>query len=109
MTIKLKHGEEFNKSFKLVMDATTREREQFATDFDEYKQTLADDYAMSKKEIQIALDTMKMEITKMRYSVNVQMGVNKQTESNFDSTNAMMVKSVTDIEQTKIKHEEKLD
>ena len=37
MTIKLKHGEEFNKSFKLIMDATTREREQFATDFDEYK------------------------------------------------------------------------
>ena len=97
MTIKLKHGEEFNKSFKLVMDASTREREQFATDFDEYKAKLADDYVTSKKEIQIALNEMKMELTKMRFSVNMQMGVNKTTEANFDSTNAQLVKSVTDI------------
>ena len=34
MTIKLKHGEEFNKSFKAVMEATTREREEFAEDFE---------------------------------------------------------------------------
>ena len=109
MTIKLKHGEEFNKSFKAVMDATTREREQFATDFDEYKNTLCDDYAMAKKDMMKALDEMKMDITKMRYSVNVQMGVNKTTEANFDSTNAQLVKSVTDIELAKMNHEEKLE
>ena len=52
---------------------------------------------MSKKEIQIAIDEMKMDLSKMRFSVNVQKGHNKTTEKNFDSTNAQLVKSVTDI------------
>ena len=37
MTIKLKHGEEFNRSFKAVMETAKQEREEQLIEMESYK------------------------------------------------------------------------
>ena len=84
MTIKLKHGEEFSRSFKAVMDASRIEREEQVINLESLKQKIFEDIVQAKKDINAALENVKLDMTKIRFSVNKQLGFNSQTDQNFD-------------------------
>ena len=84
MTIKLKHGEEFSRSFKAVMESSRIEREEQVMTLESYKEKIFDEIVESKRELTRAVDEVKMDMTKIRYSLNTQHSVNKLTDMNFD-------------------------
>ena len=96
MSIKLKHGEEFHRSFKAVMDASRTEREEQVMTLESYKEKIFEDLLQAKKEMRTALEEQKLEMTKIRYSVNTQRGYNQQTEGNFDLYQNQVVNAVTE-------------
>ena len=49
-----------------------------------YKEKILDDLIDAKKEMRMALDENKMDLTKIRFSLNTQHGVNALTTKNFD-------------------------
>ena len=51
MTIKLKHGEEFSKSFKHVMEESRREREEQVMTLESYKEKIQEDVLKAKREM----------------------------------------------------------
>ena len=84
MTIKLKHGEEFSRSFKAVMESSRIEREEQVMTLESYKEKIFEEIVESKREITRAIDEVKMDMTKIRFSLNTQHSVNKLTDMNFD-------------------------
>ena len=84
MAIKLKHGEEFSRSFRAVMDTSRCERDESLVNLERYKDTILDDLTEAKQEMSKALGETRMDLVKLRYSLNHQHGVNKMTEGNFD-------------------------
>ena len=84
MTIKLKHGEEFSRSFKAVMESSRIEREEQVMTLESYKEKIFEEIVDSKREVTRAIDEVKMDMTKIRFSLNTQHSVNKLTDMNFD-------------------------
>ncbi len=76
MTIKLKHGDEFSKSFKNVMDESRREREEQIITLESYKERLTETFYLARKELQVAMDEQKLETQKIRHIMNRQFGFN---------------------------------
>ena len=56
-----------------------------------------------------ALTEHKLEMTKLRYSLNKQHGKNKLTDDNFDMYEKKVVEAVVDIKKNKDDFQEKLD
>ena len=61
MTIKLKHGEEFSRGFKAVMEASTMEREEQVLVLESYKEKIFDDVMWAKQEMRNSIDEIKMD------------------------------------------------
>ena len=55
MTIKLKHGEEFHRSFKAIMDESRREREEQVLTLESYKQKMMEDLINTKRDVMTVL------------------------------------------------------
>ena len=94
MTIKLKHGEEFNKSFKLYMEAGRKEREEQIITLESYKEKMFDTFLKTRREMEKALNEHKLEQTKLRVSLNKQYGFNQQTKKSFELFERMVAESV---------------
>ena len=70
MTVKLKHGEEFSRSFKAVMEASKIEREEQVINLESLKEKIINDIVQAKRDITKALENVKLDIAKVRVSVN---------------------------------------
>ena len=70
MTIKLKHGEVFSRSFKAVMEASKMEREEQVINLESLKHKIIEDIVQAKRDITKAIEEVEVDITKIRYSVN---------------------------------------
>lgn len=109
MTIKLKHGEEFSRSFKAVMESSKIEREEQVINLESYKEKIFADIVEAKREIAKIIEGNKMEMNKLRYSLNKQHGMNTLTEKNFDMYQRIVVDAVSEAKAVKQEYEEKLE
>lgn len=94
MTIKLKHGEEFNKSFKMYMDASRKEREDQIVSLESYKEKMFETFLKARREMEKALNEHKLEQTKIRYSLNKQYGINMQHKDSFKLLEKIVAETV---------------
>ena len=101
MTEKLKHGEEFTKSFKDVMQTHKDTSIEHQASFEKYKDEMLDKFVESRREMEHALETHKIELSKTRAIINKQMAINVKTENHFDMYQGIVAESVADIKKKK--------